>query len=200
MTRADVSIPRAPVGGDSRVSIHTPSTAVWPLLFGAAGGSLGGAIGLGVLAVAASLDGRQPWAAPNAVGAWFVRWLQSAAPPAMDSFYWDASLGGILLAAGVGALAGAVFAGVVEGLPDDHPVAWGLITGAAAWAATRWLVAPALDPALIEAFDSRALLAAHLAAGLFIGLWVLEGRTLARRLPPAAPAAMPAGDHETTAA
>lgn len=140
------------------VRAYAPPVATRALVYGAVGGALGGALVLLILAVLAGPSGHQPVAAPNAFGAWFVRWLQTAAPTALDSFYLDATLGGIALALAVGALLGAVFAGAIDRLPDDHPLAWGLVWGLVIWAAARWLVAPALDPVLLQAFDARSIL------------------------------------------
>lgn len=182
--------------------VYAPPAATRAIVYGAVGGALGGALVLAILAVLAVPSGHRPVAAPNAFGAWFVRWLQTAAPSALDSVYLDATLGGGVLALVVGALLGAVFAGAIDRLPDDHPLAWGLVWGLAIWAAARWLVAPALDPVLLQAFDTRplllerlpetltqamsprvaswfgvpALLPALVAFGLWLGLWVHIGR------------------------
>jgi hypothetical protein len=193
---------------------YAPPVATVAIVYGAVGGALGGGLMLGILALAAGSVGRQPPAAPNALGAWFVRWLQTAAPQALDGFYADATLGGIGLALVVGALLGAVFGGWIERLPDDHPLAWGLLWGLGLWAAARWLVAPALDPLLLETFDTqsllpealasalgptiaawlaiRALLLALLAFGLWLGLWVHAGRLASLAAPARGGAMLPA--------
>jgi hypothetical protein len=197
------------------VRAYGPPVATPALVYGAVGGALGGALVLVILAILAGPSGHRPVAAPNAFGAWFVRWLQTAAPSALDSFYADATLGGIALALAVGALLGAVFAGAIARLPDDHPLAWGLVWGLMIWAAARWLVLPALDPVLLQAFDARpillerlpdavvqalnprvagwldipALLPALAGFGLWLGLWVHAGRT-ALAEPPAPEASL----------
>ncbi len=197
---------------------YRPAVATPALVYGAIGGAIGGAIMLACLALAAGPLGRQPVAAANALGAWSVRWLQTAAPQALDDPYADATLGGIGLALVVGALLGAVFAGWLDRLPDDHPLAWGLVWGLGLWAIARWLVLPALDPVLLQAFDSRPILTlpealaqalgpsiaswldihalwlAWLAYGLWLGLWVHAGRVALHRRP-GSPHAVPSASH-----
>lgn len=148
------------------------------MAYAATGGLLGGLLALAVLAAAAALGGTPAVAAPNAIGAWLVRWLQAAAPDALESFYYDATLLGIASAMVFGIAAAAVFGGIMVRLPEDHPAAWGLLLGAACWAVTRFALAPALDPLVLRVFDWRALLPAFLAFGLFVGLWVQTGRGL----------------------
>lgn len=149
------------------------------MAYGAIGGILAALAWLGLLALWAGAEGRAGLLAANAAGATFVRWLQHAAPQAWENFYWDATLGGVLLVLALGLLGGALCAGFVERLPDDHPLAWGLVWGLATWAATRWLFAPSLDPVLLRAYSDWALLAACLAFGLVIGAWLQAGRLAA---------------------
>ena len=148
-------------------------------LGGAVGGAVGGAAALVVLSVGGLLAGHRAVAGANAVGAWLVRWLQSAAPDAIEHFYWDATLGGVVVAVAAAGLLGAVFALVLARLPHDHPLAWGVLVAVVAWFALRSAVGPALDPVLVRVFDWRVLLPACMAYGLVVGGWVHLGRRTA---------------------
>jgi hypothetical protein len=175
----------AGVTGPPAASYPSPAS-LGPVLYGAVGGAIVGLVSLAVLAAAAVLSDLQVVVAPNAIGAWAIRWLQTAAPDAIETFHPDATLGGIALSALCGALAGAVFAALMVRLPDDHPAVWGALLGALCWAATRYVVAPALDPLLLRVFDVTALLPAFLVFGLLAGAWVQLGRGLVAGHPAAA--------------
>ncbi len=150
-----------------------PAPLAWlDLLHGILGGMLAGLLYLAALAVGALLAGHRAVAGPNAVGAWLVRWLQESAPQALDNPYPDASLGGLAIALLVGASLGGVLAGLLARLPEDQPLAWGGLLGLVSWLVSRWMVLPALNPVLLRAVDGRALLAAHLLAGLMLGIWI----------------------------
>ncbi|MCB9177383.1 MAG: hypothetical protein H6648_09505 [Caldilineae bacterium] len=151
-------------------------SAVLEVLYGALGGLLAGAAYVAVLGTAAVAAGHSALAGANAIGAWLVRWLQSAAPQAFDNFYADASLGGALIALLAGASFGALLAGLLLRLPEDQPLAWGGLSGLVGWALARWSILPALDPALPQLLGGRALLAAHLLSGLLLGAWLQAGR------------------------
>jgi hypothetical protein len=157
--------------------VYPSPSAAGVLVYGAVGGGLGAAVSLAVLAADAARAGFGVLAAPNAVGAWLVRWLQTAAPGALAAFHVDATLGGALTHVAVGALVGAVFAVVLDRLPEDHPVAWGAMLGLGLWALARWTV-PALDPVLSHVVTGIGLLVAHLAYGVLLGAWVDAGRGL----------------------
>jgi hypothetical protein len=159
------------------IRIDPAPSAALELLQGAVGGLLAAAVYLAALCLGALLAGHRAVAGLNAVGAWLVRWLQDAAPQALDNFYPDATLGGLIMALVVGASLGALLAGMLVRLPEDQPVAWGGVAGLLSWAAARWSLLPAWDPVLLSAVDERALLAAHLLAGLALGAWLQVGRT-----------------------
>jgi hypothetical protein len=158
--------------------VFAPATSGRPLLFGAVGGSVAGAAALAVGMLAAALNGHAPLAEVNAVGAWFVRWLQTADWAALNNFYADATVGGAAIALLLGALGGAVFGGALERLSDDSPVAWGLVSAAVIWAAARWVVLPALDPALGHSVGALGLAAMCVTYGLVLGFWQRAGRAV----------------------
>jgi len=174
--RAVASHPVAPSHRHGTVRVYTPPAIGPTVVFGAMGGPAAGAVFVLVLGAAAAFTMSRPAVvAPNAVGALAVRWLQTSAPQALDNFYWDATAGGVAIAMIAGAAVGAVFAGALERLPEDHPLAWGGVFGLAAWAALRWAIGPALDPVLTRTFGAWPLLAACLCAGLVIGGWTWAG-------------------------
>jgi hypothetical protein len=174
-----------PVG--AVVAVSTPPDGSRAAVFAAMGGALGGAVTTAVLAGGAVIMDRAPAAGPNAVGAWLVRWLQTAAPDALDGFYADATLGGLAVAVVAGAVTGAVFGAFLDRLPHDRPLVWGLLLGLLLWALAHHVVAPALDPLLVRLFDWRVLLPAFVAYGAVVGLWVQGGRGLDIRSVHAAP-------------
>jgi hypothetical protein len=151
-------------------------------LGGAVGGTVAGLVAAAVLSVASVMDGQHVSAGLNALGAWSVRWLQTAGPDAIEHFYWDATLGGAAYAVLAGALCGALFALVLSRLPEDHPLVWGGIAGVGLWVAVRWVVGPALDPVLVRVFDWHVLLPTCLAYGLVLGRWVQLARGVAMDL------------------
>jgi hypothetical protein len=158
------------------VRIDVPASRGIGVTVAAVGGALAGLVYLGLLTVIAMRDGHGPATGANALGAWAVRWLQSAAPQALDNPYPDATLGGIFIVLIVGALFGALLAALLGRLPDDHPMAWGLLLGLVLW----WLVlrslAPALDPVLLTVVDARGLFVAHLVSGGVLGAWLHAAR------------------------
>jgi hypothetical protein len=139
--------------------------------YGALGGTAAAALALLVAAGAVTLAGRAPVAAANALGAWWVRWLQGAEPQALDSIYPDATAVGLLLALAAGALAGAVAGGVWARWPLIATWAWML--GAAGLA---WLALPALSPAAERLFSAGGLALLGALWGLGLGLWLRAGR------------------------
>ncbi len=163
----------------SAVRVSAPPTAGPAMLHGLLGGAAAGVGFVGALALVAAWRGHAPVAAPNAIGATVVRWLQAAAPQALDNPYPDATLAGIAIAIALGAAIGALFGGMLERLPEDHPAAWGALLGLATWAVAAWGVVPALDPVAGRAFEPRHLLAAHLTYGMIVGSWVHAGRLIA---------------------
>ena len=173
------------------VRVDSPPFRGIGLTVAATGGALSGLVYLAILTGVALYQGRGFAAGANAVGAWAVRWLQSAAPQALDNVYPDATIAGIFIAlligedatiAGIfialliGALTGAVLASLLARLPDDHPLAWGLLMGLVLW----WLVlrslAPALDPVLLTLVGGRELFLAHLVSGAVLGVWLNAAR------------------------
>jgi hypothetical protein len=175
-------VPPAPGRGQTVTRAYPVPSSAGTAASGAVGGAVAGAVALGALAAGATWQGHHAVAGPNAIGAWLVRWLQIAAPDALEHFYWDASCGGAALVVLVGALGGALFALFVARLPEDHPIAWGVIAGAFGWAGVRWAVGPAIDPVLVRVFDWRVLLPAGLAYGIVLGAWVHLGRGVAARV------------------
>lgn len=152
--------------------IDAPTTAALESIHAAIGGALAGLLFLLLLLVGAQMAGNSAIAGANALGAYFVPWLQDAAPQALDNFYADASLGGLILALSIGASLGAAFAAFLTHLPEDRPLAWGGVMGVLLWLAGRWSILPALDPLLIEQVDGRALFAGFLLSGLALGAWI----------------------------
>ena len=155
--------------------IARPADDASTMAIGAFGGALAGVVALIVLVVGAMLNGLEPISAPNAIGAWLVRWLQTADSTALENIYADATIAGVLSAVVFGGAVGAPLASWIAKYPDDHPVAWGLMAGLGLWALTRWVVGPALDPILVgpgAVVSGWTLVAAHLAYGLFVGGWL----------------------------
>ncbi len=155
--------------------ISRPADDAATLALGAIGGALAGGAALAVLVAGSVISGREPVVPANAIGAWLVRWLQSADPSALENMYADATITGVVSAIVLGAAVGAPLAAWIARYPDDHPVAWGLMAGIGLWALTRWVVAPGLDPILVRpgaAIGGWTLAAAHVAYGLFIGAWL----------------------------
>ncbi len=169
------------------VARSTPTLSFAPrhegpwLLRGALGGALGGLTGLLAASVTHVVLGGEALVASNALGATVVRWLQIGQTQAFDNFYPDATLGGVLLALIAGALVGAPLGALVARFPDDHPAAWGFVCGIALWAITRWVLAPALDPASLRVLGGWPFAAGHLAFGLSTGMWL--GAVSPRRSP-----------------
>jgi hypothetical protein len=116
----------------------------------------------------------------NAIGAWLVRWLQGAAPDAFTHFYSDATVGGVLIALAVGAVVGSLFASLLNRLPNDHPLGWGLVVGGVLWVSTWWRVLPALDPAFVTHVEREAWLVGCLVYAGFLGYWIQGDRWASR--------------------
>jgi hypothetical protein len=101
-------------------------------------------------------------------------------PSALEGFYWDATLGGGVAFVLVGVLVGALFAGVLDRLPEDHPLLWGALLGLGLWALTHWVIAPSLNPLITRALPDGVLLATDLVFGLALGAWIQAGREVRR--------------------
>lgn len=145
---------------------------------GLAGGAYAGLGALGTL-VALSLAQGQPWQRPiNVLGALWVRWLQSAAPQALENFYLDALLAGLGTTLGAGALLGGILALALARLPEDQPLSWGILSGLLlvlllhGSGRAGWGLGPALDPLLATELGWRGLLAAGLVYGGLLGAWL----------------------------
>ena len=156
--------------------VEAPAGSTRPLWFGAAGGVAAGCGSLLVACLLATTSGHAPVAVVNGLGAWAVRWLQAAAPQALDNLYPDATPGGLALALALSALGGAVFGGLVERSAEDNPMAWGLVAGAVLWAAGRWVLLPAFSPVLALLLGPLPLALVCLTYGLGLGLWQAAGR------------------------
>lgn len=159
--------------------IARPARSGFDLLHGAASGALGGGLGLLVMGAACAVTDREPIVAANAVGAWAVRWLQVADTSALDNFYPDATLVGIATALGAGAVFGSTSAAWLARLPEESPLAWGLLLALASWVLTRFMLAPALDPVLVRdgVFAGGWVLGlASIAYGLVVGGWLAAAR------------------------
>lgn len=151
------------------------------MFYGCVGGMVSGLAASAIMAGATAVMGSPAVTSLNAVGAWVVRWLQYSAPDALNGFYYDATLGGILLTAGVGALVGAVLGGLLARFPDDQPFVWGAVAGAVLWLLAKAVLAPVLDPVLNRTVDWRVLLVTCLAFGIMLGAWMHYGRRLLGR-------------------
>jgi hypothetical protein len=151
------------------------------MFYGCVGGMVSGLAASAIMAGVTAVMGSPAVTSLNSVGAWIVRWLQYAAPDALNGFYYDATLGGILLTAGVGALVGAVLGGLLARFPDDQPFVWGAVAGAVLWLLVKAALAPALDPVLNRVVDWRVLLVTCLAFGLMLGAWMHYGRRVLGR-------------------
>jgi hypothetical protein len=158
--------------------IYHPPAAVDPLLVGGIAGGLAAAVAAAVLTGLHAV-GAEPLEPLNAIGAWAVRWLQTADRAALALFYADATLLGAAACLTVGATIGAVFAATLDRLPQDHPVAWGVLAALVLWAVTWWRILPALDPRFVQVVRSEHWLAALLVYGLFLGAWIHVDRRAA---------------------
>lgn len=157
--------------------IVAPPTSTRTLLFGAMGGVMAALVALAALCGLAIVQGASVYRPLNAIGAWTVRWLQTADLAALDQFLSDATPAGIFFALVLGALVGAVFAALCRRV-SDAPVGLGLGAGLVMWAMCQWQLAPALDPVIQRAFKLEVLLGAFLVYGLVLGGWVQAGSTM----------------------
>lgn len=152
------------------------------LVSGAVGGLLATAAALLALVALAVASGHAPIRPLNVIGAVVVRWLQEAAPQALDNVYADATLGGLLLALVTGAGVGGLLALALDRLPEDQPFSWGFLTGLAAaglvYGAPRsgWGLGPSLNPLLVSEWGWRGLLVAGAAFGAVLGAWLHADR------------------------
>jgi hypothetical protein len=162
--------------------IYEPAASLDPLIVGAVAGLAGAAAGLAVLVALAATAGSAV-VPVNAIGAWLVRWLQTADPSALTRLYPDATAAGVITAGGVGVVVGAFFAAVMNRLPQDHPVAWGVMMGLVIWVATWFKLLPALDPVMPRAVDRWYWLAALVVFGLITGAWIQSDRGVRRSVP-----------------
>ncbi|MFQ5459224.1 MAG: hypothetical protein ACE5EL_00360 [Anaerolineae bacterium] len=160
---------------------YRPPASFGPILTGAVGGGLAAAVALTGLALLGRVHGIPATATINALGALAVRWLQDAEDGALAHFYADATPGGIVLALGFGALAGALFSGLLDRLPRDHPLPWGLVSGAAAGVVTWWRVLPALDPVVIRTVTATDWILGAVVYGGLVGAWVEARRRVRQR-------------------
>ena len=162
------------------------------LVSGATGGLLAAAASLAALVALAGSSGRSLARPLNVVGAALVRWLQGAAPQALDGVYLDATWGGLALALVSGALVGSLLAMALDRLPEDQPFSWGLLTGLAAAALLNgsprsgWGLGPSLNPLLVTEWGWRGLLVAGAVFGAALGGWLHLDRRASRAI---------AGDH-----
>ena len=152
------------------------------MLQGAVGGLIGSLVFIAVLVLAALQKGRLAWAGLNVLGAFWARWLQIADRGALDLFYWDASLGGLLSTLMLGTLLGAFLGSMLTRMPDDYPLAWGVIAVLILAVLVRKVLAPALSPILVEFLEPRVFYAAFGLAGAAAGLW--QGWVRGRMRPP----------------
>lgn len=171
-------VPPSPLG----VRVDPGPARLGSVLVGAVGGLLAGAGALATV-VALGLAQGQVWLRPvNVVGAVWIRWLQGAAPQALDSFYLDALLAGIGSTLLVGGLLGGLLALALERLPEDQPFSWGLLWGlmlALLLHGSRrsgWGLGQALNPLLAAELGWRGLLAAGLVFGALLGAWLQVDR------------------------
>jgi hypothetical protein len=153
-----------------------PPSAAGTACLGAVGGAFAGAAALAVLLGGTAVLGRPPLEAANAVGAWPVRWLQTAAPSSLGQLFLDATLGGPLLAWLVAILAGALVAVALDRLPEGEPLSWGVLIGLGLAALVRWVLAPALDPLLVRTVPTVVILAAGGVFGAVMGGWLAAAR------------------------
>jgi hypothetical protein len=152
--------------------VQRPRFTVGSLVSGAAGGVVAAAASTALLAALHAVRQGSAWVPLNAIGAWAVRWLQPAAPDAFTHVYGDATAGGLAVALVTGAAVGALFASLLERLPRDHPVGWGLLAGISLWAFTWWRALPALDPAFVAHVEREAWLASCVLFGALLGVWI----------------------------
>jgi hypothetical protein len=152
--------------------VLAPSASLRPLAAGAVGGALASLLSLAVALVLAAAQGQPPLAVPNAVGAWLVRWLQTAAPSALENFYPDATLGGLLLVVAGGGTAGAFVAAAAGHGPRRSGLALGLAAALLAWALLALAVAPALDAVLGAVLGPWGLAGTAAAWGLGMAWWL----------------------------
>lgn len=135
------------------------------------GGTLAGGLALATLTLAMISEGRATPAALNVMGAWAVRWLQTASPSALDGWYVDAALSGLAAVLGGGALLGAILAAWLVRIPEDHPLAWGILYALGLWAVLHGYVIPALNP-LAEREFSTWVGVGCLVYGWALGSWL----------------------------
>lgn len=172
--------PPSPAAAGVRID---PGPQRWgSLVSGAAGGLLASAAALLALVALAVTSGHSPVRPLNVIGAAFVRWLQDAAPQALDNVYADATLGGLALALAAGAGVGSLLALALDRLPEDQPFSWGLLTGLASAALLNgaprsgWGLGPSLNPLLAGEWGWRGLLVAGAAFGVVLGAWLHADR------------------------
>jgi hypothetical protein len=158
--------------------IYAPASSLGPLVSGAVGGLVAGGLAAVALAAASIVRGAPAVEPINALGAWLVRWLQTAGPDAFRHTYPDATPGGVATILVVSTALGAAFGALMNRLPQDHPVAWGLMTAGLLWVASWEAVLPALDPVAKQVLEPAQWLAGMAAYGLALGLWVHGDRTL----------------------
>ncbi len=156
--------------------VRIPPTAYRPLAYGAIGGFLAAILSLAVMIAATVYLEGTPQLALNVVGASVVWWLQTAVHSALDGVYWDATLGGAVLFVLLGTVLGAVFSGLLDRLPTDQPILWGLALGFVLWVVSRWALAPSLNSVAARALPTGVLLVTDLAFGALMGAWVHAGR------------------------
>ena len=175
--------------------IYPAPSAAGAMLTGAVGGIMGAVAGLLVLVAVAIWGSETGWAALsppvaeavaplNAIGAWLIRWLQTADTAALLVPQVDAVALGIALPLLLGSLIAAAFAGLMDRLPDDHPVAWGVMLSVVLFVLTWWFLIPVLDPVLARVVSAAQWFVAVLAYGLTVGLWTQADREAVSALTP----------------
>ncbi len=129
---------------------YDPPTPLLPLAIAAGNGALAAWGALLCLSAFATLGGGSPWVPANALGAWFVRWLQTADPTATTRFYADATLGGILLSGVAGALGGMFWWACLTHWRGARPLVLAVLLALVGLGLVRRIVAPALDPLMLR--------------------------------------------------
>ncbi|MFN8596184.1 MAG: hypothetical protein U0559_08375 [Anaerolineae bacterium] len=154
---------------DSR-TVSVPSH-VYPVRAGVIGGAVGGVAMAAVAMVYGAVWRGSPWLPINVVAATLLRDLQTASPTELAQFNANAlMIGGVMhviLSIGLGAL----FALLLPTMPGS-PIGWALTVGPLLWVIATVITLPLVNPLGANVIDWPSFIAAHMAYGLVMGLYV----------------------------
>ncbi len=142
---------------------------------GVIGGALGGAT-MALVAIGYGLiSGLGMWLPVNVIAATFLRDMQTASIDQLAQFNLAALIIGLLMHAVLSIGLGILFVLILPTLPGT-PIIWALTVGPLLWIIATVLTLPLLNPIMVRVVDVPSFIAAHVAYGLVMGIYVARAQ------------------------